>query len=437
MLSPERVWLRLDGRPAVVCDRRCELVLWRRMEPDILHVDMDAFYASVEVMDDPSLAGKPVIVGGRPNSRGVVSAASYEAREYGVRSAMPLVRAGRLCPDGVYRPVRMERYVEVSKRIFAIFREYTPLVEGLSLDEAFLDVRGSVRLFGPGPAIGREIQRRIREEVGLPASVGVAPVKFVAKIASDFDKPRGFVVVREAEMLGFLAELPIERLWGVGDVTAERLRHYGITKVGQIAAAGEGWLEERFGDAGRHLAHLARGEDPRPVVPDWRRKSVGHETTFFEDVGDRDVLRSVLLDLAEEVGHRARAGGHRGRTITLKVRYVPFETHTVRTTLPQPVDTTKGIWEAASALFERAVKVPPRKVRLLGVSISALDAAGPRQLGLFGREENERAAKLDATVDRIVERLGRGAITRAAAAAGRRATRFSPVREPDATENHA
>ena len=401
------------------------------MEPGILHIDMDAFYASVEVLDDPALAGKPVIVGGRPGSRGVVSAASYEAREFGVRSAMPLVRAGRLCPDGEYRPVRMSRYVEVSARIFAIFREYTPLVEGLSLDEAFLDVRACRRLFGTGERIGREIQRRIGDEIGLPCSVGVAPVKFVAKIASDLKKPRGFVVVLPEEVEGFLAALPIERLWGVGDVTAEKLKHHGITTVGQIRTAGRDWLAEHLGEAGDHLYRLSVGQDAREVVPDWHRKSVGHETTFPEDIGDRDLLRAVLLDVTEEVTRRARAGGHKGRTVTIKIRYAPFETHTAQVSLAEPVDSTAAVWEAASALFEKHVRVPPRAVRLLGVSLSALGDPGPRQLGLFGRREQERAARLDETMDRIRERVGDGAIGRAAARAGRRAVRSPGGREEE------
>jgi DNA polymerase-4 len=342
---------------------------------------------------------------------------------------MPLVRAGRLCPDGVYLPVRMDRYVEVSRRIFAIFSDYTPLVEGLSLDEAFLDVRGSVRLFGSGPEIGRAIRDRIAGELGLPCSVGAAPVKFVAKIASDLEKPNGFVVVREGEVREFLADLPIERLWGVGDVTAERLRHYGITTIGQIDAAGRDWLTAHFGEGAAHLARLAAGEDARAVVPDWQRKSVGHETTFSEDVGDRDTLRAVLLDLSEEVARRARAGGHRGRVVTVKIRYAPFETHTVQTTLDRSTNTTHEVWTAARELFERTAAVPPKQVRLLGVSISRLGGVVAEQLPLFGRPERERERSIDTAVDRIVERMGRGTIGRAAAVAGRRAVRRHPKEE--------
>jgi DNA polymerase-4 len=390
------------------------------VEPGILHVDMDAFYASVEVRDAPELAGRPVIVGGRPDARGVVSAASYEARAYGVRSAMPLVRAARLCPDGVFLPLRMESYAEASERIFSIFREYTPLVEGLSFDEAFLDVRGSRRLFGSGPEIGRRIRDRIASEVGLACSVGVAPVKFVAKIASDLEKPNGFVVVTQEELTAFLDRLPVERLWGVGEVMTEKLRHLGITSVGQVRACDPAFLEEHFKESGRHIARLARGEDPRPVVPGHRRKSLGHETTFPEDVGDRDLLLAALLDIVEEVGHRARKGGHRARTVVLKVRYAPFETHTMQSALSAPTDNTDEIYEAARALFTRSVRVPPRKVRLLGVTLTALGGPSDRQMSLFTEERRRRSERLDETVDRIRDRLGRGSIRRAGTLGARR-----------------
>jgi DNA polymerase-4 len=387
-------------------------------------------------MDDPTLAGKPVIVGGRPNSRGVVSAASYEAREFGVRSAMPLVRAGRLCPDGVYLRVRMERYVEISERIFSVFREYTPLVQGLSLDEAFLDVRGSTRLFGSGPEIGRKIQRRIADEIGLPCSVGAAPVKFVAKIASDYDKPNGFTVVRADEVIAFLDDLPVERLWGVGEVTGERLRHFGIVRVGQIREAGEAFLSEKLGEGGVHLYHLSCGRDARRVTPDWQRKSVGHETTFYEDIGDRETLLGVLLDLTEEVTRRARQGGHQGRIVTIKIRYAPFETHTSRIRLDNATNTTEEVWAAARGLFSKHARVPPRKVRLLGVSISDLGAARDRQLSLFDQKRQERARRMDETVDDILTRMGRGAIRRAAGpghrkSAGKRSKRTSEGEEPE------
>ncbi len=381
--------------------------------PAILHVDMDAYFASVEVLDRPELKGKPVIVGGRPGSRGVVSAASYEARAFGVHSAMPLVRAGRLCPDGVFLPVRMDRYVELSRRIFEIFNDFTPLVEGLSLDEAFLDVRGSIRLFGPGVDIGRAIQKRIREEIGINCSVGVSPVKFVSKIASDLEKPNGFVVVGRDEVRDFLAPLPIERLWGVGEVTAERLRHLGITTISQIRSAGESFLTEQFGEHGTHLHRLSRGRDDRAVVPDAGRKSVGHETTFAEDIGNRETLLAVLVDVCEEVARRARRGGHRGRVIVLKVRYAPFETHTFRTTIATVTNSTDDILRTARELFDRSLKVPPRKVRLLGVTLTGLADRPDRQRTLFTDESRERAQRIDSTMDDILDRMGRRSIRRA------------------------
>jgi DNA polymerase-4 len=268
-------------------------------------------------------------------------------------------------------------------------------------------------LFGPGPVIGRAIQRRIREEIGLIASVGVAPVKFVAKIASDLEKPNGFVVVREEEVRAFLAPLPIERLWGVGEVTAERLRHLGITTVGQILSAGDAYLTEQFGEHGTHLHRLSAGRDERAVVPEGGRKSVGHETTFPEDIEDRETLLAVLVDVAEEVARRARLGHHRGRIVVLKVRYAPFETHTFRTTMPTITNSTDDILRTARRLFDRSVRVPPRKVRLLGVTLTGLASRPDRQMSLFDDEARERSRRIDSAVDGILDRMGRGAIRRA------------------------
>ncbi len=407
------------------------------MAPGVLHVDMDAFYAAVEVLDQPALRGRPVIVGGRPDSRGVVSAASYEARAFGVHSAMPLVRAARACPQGVFLPVRMERYREISERIFSVFHDYTPLVEGLSLDEAFLDVRESALRFGDGAAIGREIQRRIEAEIGLSCSVGVAPVKFVAKIASDLRKPHGLVIVEEEEVSRFLAPLAVERLWGVGEVTAARLRNLGITTIGEIRERGEEALASLFGEAGRHLHALACGIDPRGVEPDGGRKQVGHETTFAVDVGDREVLLAELMVLAEEVGRRARCDGRRGRTVTLKVRYAPFETHTARVSLSGATDATADIYAAARALFDRSVLVPPRRVRLLGVTLSGFADGPARQMDLFEEGARVRRRRVDAVVDRITERLGRDAIHRAGALPALRDSREGDeVADGDAEERH-
>ncbi len=307
----------------------------------------------------------------------------------------------------------MGRYVELSRRIFEVFQHFTPLVEGLSVDEAFLDVKGSARLFGSGEEIGHQIRKKIREDIGLVCSVGVAPVKFVAKIASDFEKPDGFVVVRAEEVRDFLSQLPIERLWGVGDVTAERLRHLGITTVGQIRSAGEAFLTEQFGEHGTHLYLLSCGQDDRAVVPEGGRKSVGHETTFPEDIDDRDTLLSVLVDVSEEVARRARQGGHRGRVVVLKIRYAPFETHTFRTTIPTITNSTDDILQTARLLFDRSVRVPPRKVRLLGVTLTGLADLTDRQMTLFEDEARERSRRLEVTMDDILDRMGRRAIRRA------------------------
>jgi len=267
----------------------------------IIHIDMDAFYAAVEQHDTPSLRGKPVVVGGDAEKRGVVSAASYEARAYGVHSAMPTSQAKRLCPQGIFLPVRMGRYQEVSEQIFQILRVYTPLVEPLSLDESFLDVTASERLFGPAVKIAREIKQRIHESTGLTASAGIAPNKFLAKIASDLRKPDGLVEIKPEEVQDFLRDLPISRLWGVGKTTEEVLRGMGILRVGQLATYPMEAIERKLGKFGRELVALARGEDERSVIPESEAKSISQEETFTPDLGDRETMKKVLLDQSERV----------------------------------------------------------------------------------------------------------------------------------------
>jgi len=262
---------------------------------------MDAFYAAVEQHDTPSLRGKPVVVGGDAEKRGVVSAASYEARAYGVHSAMPTSQAKRLCPQGIFLPVRMGRYQEVSEQIFQILRVYTPLVEPLSLDESFLDVTASERLFGPAVKIAREIKQRIHESTGLTASAGIAPNKFLAKIASDLRKPDGLVEIKPEEVQDFLRDLPISRLWGVGKTTEEVLRGMGILRVGQLATYPMEAIERKLGKFGRELVALARGEDERSVIPESEAKSISQEETFTPDLGDRETMKKVLLDQSERV----------------------------------------------------------------------------------------------------------------------------------------
>jgi DNA polymerase IV len=310
----------------------------------LTHLDMDAFYASVEVRERPELAGLPVVVGGSPEGRGVVAAASYAARRFGVRSAMPMAAALKRCPELVILPSRMSLYAAESRRIHAILERYTPLIEPLSLDEAFLDLRGSVRLFGPVPEVARRIKEEIRAELGLAASVGIAPVKFVAKIASDLRKPDGFLVVEPGEVQAFLEPLPVARLWGVGKVGEQAMHRLGLHTIGDVARRDAAFMSQHFGRQGLHLLELARGIDPREVVPDRETKSVSNETTFPADIADRDALRAVLLQLVEQVGWRLRNQGLAGRTVQLKARYADFTTVTRAHTLAAPTDTTAVIW---------------------------------------------------------------------------------------------
>jgi DNA polymerase IV len=378
----------------------------------ILHVDMDAFYASVEQRDRPELRGRPVIVGGI-GGRGVVMAASYEARPCGVHSAMPIVTARRLCPDAVYLPGRMAHYVQISRQIRQIMLSFTPLVEPLSLDEAFLDVRGCEGLFGSPPEIARRIKARIKEETQLIASVGVAPNKFLAKLASDHGKPDGLVIVPADGVAAFLAPLPVGRIWGVGAKGEKRLHALGILTVGQLAAFPERVLADHFGEMGCHVWLLANGRDDRLVIPDREAKSLSTETTFAQDIGDRRVLRAWLLDLVDELAGRLRSEGVRARTIDLKIRSSEFRTVTRSVTLPEATDVTEVLWQAAKELFERSLTRELLPVRLLGIGGTKLtrDAAVQRQLFDAGR--TEKLGTLDRAVDAIRGQFGDGAIRRA------------------------
>lgn len=373
----------------------------------ILHVDMDAFYASVEQLDHPEFRGKPVVVGGSPEARGVVSAASYEARKYGVHSAMPMAQALRICPNGVFLPVRMERYRQVSRAIRDILEEYTDLVEPISLDEAFLDVSGSLRLFGSAVAIGRAIKSRIKRDIGLTASVGVAGNKLLAKLASDHDKPDGFVVIDERETMSFLADLPIEKLWGVGPATMEQLGRMGISRIGQLQRWSKTDLQRRFGQAhGAHLFDVCRGIDHSAVISYRQAKSISNENTFAQDTTDQRELQRQLMEHCESVASRLRSAHLLCRTVTLKVRFADFETITRTRTLLQPSDDDGDLYNAALALFQRAVPAS-KPVRLLGVGVSQLSLAEgmPEQLFLFD-EEHLRRNELNNAVDRIREKFG-------------------------------
>lgn len=380
-------------------------------DPTILHVDMDAFYASVEQRDRPELRGLPVIVGGIDN-RGVVCAASYEARTFGVHSAMPIATARRLCPDGVYLPVRMREYAQAARHIREIMHAYTPLVEPLSLDEAFLDVRGCEGLFGPAAAIGRQIKARIKDETALVASVGVAPNKFLAKLASDHGKPDGFVVLPADQVEAFLTPLPVRRIWGVGAKGEKRLHELGIRTIGDLAARSERLLADHFGDVGGHLWRLAHGCDDRTVVPDREAKSISTETTFAQDIGDKEVLRTWLLDLVDHLAARLRRAQVRAGTLEIKIRSSDFRTQIRQQALAEASDVTDVLWQSAQALFERSLTRELLPVRLLGVGATRLARAGAAQAGLFDADQRQRLQALDRTVDAIRGQFGTAAIRR-------------------------
>ena len=373
----------------------------------IIHVDMDAFYASVEQRDNPSLRGKPIIVGGHAQ-RGVVVAASYEVRPFGVRSAMPMARALKAAPHAIVVKPRFSAYAEASEHVFAIFERYTPLIEPLSLDEAFLDVTASVGLFGSPADIARRIRKEIADELSLPASAGIAPVKFVAKIASDLAKPNGQREVRPEETVAFLAALPVSRLWGVGPKTEEALKVAGLRTIGDVAAREVDWLEERLGSSGRHLWELSQGIDSREVVPDRAAKSVGAEDTFEEDLTGVDALRPHVHSQALRVGRRLRRAGVKGRVVQFKLKFADFTLITRRTTLREATDDGQTLYRTALELLERSHEGKP--IRLTGVSVQ-LDEVPP-QLGLFPAAP-PRTAKLNAALDRITERFGSKAITTA------------------------
>ncbi|MGB4781808.1 MAG: DNA polymerase IV [Candidatus Methylomirabilis sp.] len=379
----------------------------------ILHIDMDAFYASVEQRDQPAHRGRPVIVGADPQDgrgRGVVSAASYEARTFGIHSALPISQAYRLCPEGVFLPVRMSRYQEVSSHIFRIFGRYTDLMESLSLDEAFLDVTGSLRLFGHAESIGRRIQTEILAETGLGASVGIATNKFVAKVASDLRKPNGFVQVPPRQEAPFLQPLPIERLWGVGPKTARRLRQMGCVTIGEVAARPQLELGAAFGQLGAHLWELAQGIDTREVIPEEPAQSVGAETTFAEDTADPLRIRQTVLALSERVARRLRVDAIQAGALTLKLRDETFRTQTRSVSLSEPTDQSQDLYRTVLMLLERLPS--GRKVRLLGVTASRLsDLRGSgRQLSLALNPAGAKQRRLTEAVDRIQARFGKRAI---------------------------
>ncbi len=377
--------------------------------PTILHVDLDAFFASVEQRDRPELRGRPVVVGGGgPNDRGVVSTCSYEARRFGVRSAMPLRTAAALCPEAIFVPVDGARYGRVSREVMDILGQFTPRVEQAGIDEAFLDVYGSEALFGDGASIARRIKSSIREELDLTVSVGVASSKLVAKIASDLRKPDGLVIVKPGAEAGFLAPLGIERLWGVGPQTRRALADFEVHTIGDLAALPDDALVRRFGAHGPSLAARARGVDPSPVTLESDQKSVSHEHTFDVDEADWPSLERTLLALAEGVSARLRSAGLRAATIGVKVRDSDFVTVTRQRTLPEPTDLTEPIWRTAVGLARPQTR--GKRIRLLGVAASGLTER--EQLALFPVEDERRRRAIRAADD-IRRRFGDRALTRA------------------------
>ncbi len=382
----------------------------------IIHLDLDAFFVAVERLDNPALIGRPVIVGGRAEARGVVSSASYEARAFGIHSAMPTAQALRLCPGAVLVEGHRGRYAEMSRRVMALLGEYTPLLEPISIDEAFLDVTGAEAHYGPPGQLAKTLQDRIEAELGLSASLGVATNKLVAKIASDFRKPHGITVVPPGEEAAFLAPLPMRRLWGVGEVTARELGKLGIETIGDLARLAAADLRARFGAHGEGLWRAARGMDDSPVTPEHEVKSVSREETFAQDSTDATLLRRELLRLSDAVAAQLRRHGFQARTISLKLRYADFTTLSRQTTLPDPTDAGPALYKHALALFQATWQGQP--VRLVGVSAANLTQAG-RQLRLFeqagqaGAARVERQAQLDAALDRIRARFGEDAVQRA------------------------
>jgi len=376
----------------------------------ILHVDMDAFYASVEQRDRPELRGRPVLVGGS-GPRGVVCAASYEARAFGCHSAQPMSQARRLCPQAIVVGVRGAVYHDVSRQVFEILETFTPLVEPLSVDEAFLDVTGSHRLHGDALAIAKRIRERVRAETKLTCSVGVAPNKFLAKLASGMNKPDALTIIEADRVRETLTPLPIGMMWGVGPATESKLKSLGINTFGDALAYPLSTLEARIGSYAHRLQQLARGEDDREVTPDGQAKSISHEQTFMIDLVDPQMVREVLLEQTEAVAVRLRRNALGARSVTVKIRFSDFETITRSATLDDPTDRTDLLWRAASSLFDMWAALAYQPVRLIGMAAGNL---GPNesQMNLFTQREDARRQLVDRTADAIKQRFGKAAIHR-------------------------
>lgn len=380
-------------------------------ELGFIHVDMDAFYASCEELENPDLIGKPVIVGGSP-PRGVVCSANYAARARGVRNAMSSAIASKLCPEAIYIRPRGQFYSEISLKIHKVFNAYSPIVEPIALDEAFLDISGCERLFGGAVKIGRMIKKDIFCDTGLVASVGIAPNKFLAKLASSLNKPDGFLVIHEDEKQDILDPLPVSKLWGAGKVTCRRLKSISIRTIRDLRETDTRILEREFGMLGEHLARLARGEDGRSVESGRDIGSVGHETTFHQDISDKEQLESVLLRLADQVSTRLRRKGLWAQTVQLKCRFHDFKTLTRRSTLKKCTHSTSTIYHEATRLLRERVTIPRRGVRLLGISTSKLSLEPAGQMLLFEEAVDQTDADVDEVVDTVRNRLGSGSIIR-------------------------
>ena len=379
----------------------------------ILHIDMDAFYASIEQRDCPELRGKPVIVGGG-SKRGVVAAASYEARSYGIHSAMSGKRAAELCPHAVFVKSRLEHYAKVGHQVRDIFHQFTPVVQPLSLDEAFLDVSGTTRLFGTPADIGRAIKESIKKEIGLNSSVGIAPLKFVAKIASDLDKPDGFLEVAESHVLSFLDPLCVSRLWGVGKVGNTKLASLQLKTIGDIRRYDRKAMNEKFGNWGDHLWKLANGIDPRKVIPDRVAKQISHERTFQDDMDDFNSMRAVISHLCEQVARRLRRNRRFAKSVSVKYRCSDFRTFAQTHSFHDPVQSTDQIFQTALDLLDELIEKHAPPIRLLGVSLGNLTHNSTRQLELFTEQSDQtQQSALDDVVDAVSDRLGGSSVYRA------------------------
>ena len=381
----------------------------------IVHADLDAFFASVAQLDDPSLRGKPVLIGGR-GPRGVVAAASYEARAFGCHSAMPTSIALRRCPHAIIVKHSFERYRELSQRVYAVLGRYSPLIQPMGLDEAYLDMTGTERALGPPAESLAKLKREVHAETGLTISIGAGPNKFVAKIASDLDKPDGLALLLDQHTVErTLWPMPATTIPGVGDAAAKRLTRLGVRTIGDIARLGNATLTSVLGDWGAELAARARGEDDRPVTPDRTAKSIGHERTFGTDVDDPDIARTILADQAEQVARRLRAHQRVARTVTVKLRLPDFTTFTRAATLPTPSSRTDAITIAARDIFDAWASRAFRPLRLLGVSASNLASEDAEQSGLFDQGEAKKQRALDAAADSIADKFGKAAIQRGSA----------------------